>query len=647
MNNQTGEKDEVRLASKDLEQILNVAISTGNLNLNELDLLNMDPQLVQQLQRMQTTAVQPSEINSVRPRPRPVAGRQGSRQLPSGPWVEIAEEPKARGLRFRYECEGRSAGSIPGESSTSEKKTYPTIKIHNYSGPAVIVVSCVTRDEPYKPHPHNLVGKDCKKGVCTLKIRDTSTVSFPHLGIQCAKKKDVEGNLKMRQEINVDPYQTGFKHKSQSIDLNVVRLCFQVFLPDETGKITRIVPPVVSQAIYDKKALNDLIICRVDRTSGKPKGGDEVFLLCEKINRDDIRVRFYEEKDGIIVWEAFGDFGQNDVHRQFAIVFKTPPYRDTFLTRPVDVSMQLQRTSDLEGSDPIQFTYQPEDPDPDRILEKRKRKAASLNFLTDQGTGNISQEQLKHRLKLKATRTNPGRVKHELIPKEEAIPELPSNNMYTLNQMPVSTVNNSMMGVSYSLANQMDLTSSVASQATMSGGKVQYTIPMTTVQQQPQVPLTPQLLQLICNGLNFQGAPPASPQQQFSSHTLQPGSDQSMNQQQNEILSQLVNALSAQGQQSMVPPNQSGDNSAVSMNVDTSLMSQPQEHSLNSLLTQDLLSNLMHGESPMVSFGSLDMNLECEQNVAGFETVGEDSNLSSSQPQQHYDEASTAVQHLN
>ena len=46
----------------------------------------------------------------------------------------------------------------------------------------------------------------------------------------------------------------GFKHlnKINSIDLNVVRLCFQVFLPDENGKITRIVPPVVSQCIHDK-----------------------------------------------------------------------------------------------------------------------------------------------------------------------------------------------------------------------------------------------------------------------------------------------------------------------------------------------------------------------------------------------------------
>ncbi|PNJ38441.1 RELA isoform 20 [Pongo abelii] len=46
----------------------------------------------------------------------------------SGPYVEIIEQPKQRGMRFRYKCEGRSAGSIPGERSTDTTKTHPTIK---------------------------------------------------------------------------------------------------------------------------------------------------------------------------------------------------------------------------------------------------------------------------------------------------------------------------------------------------------------------------------------------------------------------------------------------------------------------------------------------------------------------------------------
>ena len=44
-------------------------------------------------------------------------------------YVKITEQPASKGLRFRYECEGRSAGSIPGAASTNEHKTYPTIQV--------------------------------------------------------------------------------------------------------------------------------------------------------------------------------------------------------------------------------------------------------------------------------------------------------------------------------------------------------------------------------------------------------------------------------------------------------------------------------------------------------------------------------------
>lgn len=371
---------------------------------------------------------------------------------PDGIYTEIVEQPKQRGLRFRYECEGRSAGSIPGEKSTQDRKSFPTIKIHNYQGVAVIVVSCVTKDQPYEPHPHNLVGKDCKRGVCTLKVKDTNVISFPHLGIQCAKKKDVMDNLKQRKEINVDPFQSGFKHmsKANNIDLNVVRLCFQVFLPDENGKITRIVPPVVSHPIHDKKSLNELVICRVDRSSGRAKGGDEVFLLCEKINKDDVRIRFYQENaDGDLVWEDFGDFSANDIHRQYAIVFKTPPYKDQFITRPEQVKMQLQRLNDpSETSDPIPFIYMPEDPDPDRIFEKRKRKADQLRSLGL--LDNPSPDDIKQRLKIKATKSRIKQEKNEIpvvadeLPFMNPVPVVPSTQ-FTPTTSSVRTTDNTGM----------------------------------------------------------------------------------------------------------------------------------------------------------------------------------------------------------
>lgn len=72
---------------------------------------------------------------------------------------------------------------------------------------------------------------------------------------------------------------------------------------------------------------------------------------------EDIEVRFFQDS-----WEGKGTFSQADVHRQVAIVFRTPPYRDTNLTEPIRVKMQLRRPSDREVSEPMDFQYLPADP---------------------------------------------------------------------------------------------------------------------------------------------------------------------------------------------------------------------------------------------------------------------------------------------
>ncbi|XP_067625364.1 embryonic polarity protein dorsal [Eurosta solidaginis] len=278
-------------------------------------------------------------------------------------YVKIVEQPASKALRFRYECEGRSAGSIPGVNSTPETKTFPTIEIIGYKGRAVVVVSCVTKDAPYRPHPHNLVGKEgCKKGVCTLEINsETMRAVFSNLGIQCVKKKDIESALKAREDIRVDPFKTGFSHRFQptSIDLNAVRLCFQVFLKGDMGRFTVPLPPVVSEPIYDKKAMSDLVISRICSCSASVLGNTKIILLCEKVAKEDIAVRFFEEKDGATIWQAFGDFEHNDVHKQTAITFRTPRYHKTTITEPVEVYVQLQRPSDGAVSDPVKFEYVP------------------------------------------------------------------------------------------------------------------------------------------------------------------------------------------------------------------------------------------------------------------------------------------------
>lgn len=133
----------------------------------------------------------------------------------------------------------------------------------------------------------------------------------------------------------------GFSHRFQpsSIDLNSVRLCFQVFMESEKGRFTSPLPPVVSEPIFDKKAMSDLVICRLCSCSASVLGNTQIILLCEKVAKEDITVRFFEEKNGHIVWEALGDFQHTDVHKQTAITFKTPRYHTLDITEPAKVSV--------------------------------------------------------------------------------------------------------------------------------------------------------------------------------------------------------------------------------------------------------------------------------------------------------------------
>ncbi|KAI1898514.1 hypothetical protein AGOR_G00073140 [Albula goreensis] len=294
------------------------------------------------------------------------------------PYLEIIEQPKQRGMRFRYKIESRSAGSIPGEKSNDTTKTYPAIKVHNYSGPLHMRISLVTKTTPYKPHPHELVGKGCKDGYYEADLPDRRVHSFQNLGIQCVKKQEVAQAISCRLQTNNNPYNIPEAEVwAEEYDLNAVRLCFQASITLSAGELCPL-QPVVSQPIYDNRSPNtaQLKICRVNKNSGSCSGGDEIFLLCDKVQKEDIEVRFFLDS-----WEGKGSFSQADVHRQVAIVFRTPPYNDPNLTQPVQVKMQLRRLSDQEVSEAVDFLYLPADQDEYRLMEKRKRTEGMFQSL--------------------------------------------------------------------------------------------------------------------------------------------------------------------------------------------------------------------------------------------------------------------------
>ncbi|XP_075974587.1 embryonic polarity protein dorsal-like isoform X2 [Anticarsia gemmatalis] len=289
------------------------------------------------------------------------------------PSVFITEQPARKARNFRYKSEGRAPGLIPGVHSTTDQKTYPAIKIVGYSGPVTIVVSCVTKDLPYRPHPHNVViGHEKRKaGACILETQvsaESNEIQFKNLGILCATKDHRVEELMKRQKNKIDPFRTGFAHidDGSKICLNAVRLCFQVFIPDdqeggkgeERPKCRRPLKPVVSEPVFDKKVKSDLIILDCSECSGPPKGGTKVILVCEKVTKDD-KVLF--------CWEGNSEFPYSEVpvtqpmvYKNMAVAFLTPPFKMTKITEPVIVQIVLESATDSSRSNPIEFKYVPD-----------------------------------------------------------------------------------------------------------------------------------------------------------------------------------------------------------------------------------------------------------------------------------------------
>lgn len=372
--------------------------------------------------------------------PSPLSAESAEGKLP---FLEIVEQPRQRGFRFRYSCEGPSHGGLPGERSEKHRKSYPTVVLHNHTGRAKVVVSVVSADEPAKPHAHRLIGRAVHNGICTADIGPECEhkTSF-NLGILHATKKNIGSNLLLRlgltakgldydviprtndvmtwralpqseelsdeqilgdmSEEHLDALSALAKEMAAGMNLSLVCLCFQAFLEGSDGQFNQAVAPVISHPVFDSKAPSSasLKICRMDRCSGSVDGNEEIFLLCDRVQKDDIEVVFFDGPlDGSdIKWTTQGMFSSSDVHRQFCIVVRTPPYHDLCIQAPVSVCLALRRKSDGELSEAKPFIYYPLRLDPERLACKRLKSVP--NFSTEDYTKNGSQPPAKKLLTL-------------------------------------------------------------------------------------------------------------------------------------------------------------------------------------------------------------------------------------------------------
>nr|ABC75034.1 relish [Carcinoscorpius rotundicauda] len=344
-----------------------------------------------QIQNGISPSISPEHIHTLQP------------PCPDHPYLSVLEQPTNR-IRYRYKSEKGSHGGLTGEFSSSSKKTYPTVKLENYrpqNNQVFIKATLYTVDDQQKPHVHKLMGKHCQDGVCSVILGEDMVASFQNLGILFVGKKEVPDILYKKKledqhllrclmqngslhitEADKNQLKKDAEQEAKNMDLNRVKIRFEAFAVSQ-GHLYPICDAVFSNIIANQKCpdVGELKIVKMDKCSGVCTGSDEVFLLCEKVNKKDVKVIFFEEdENGMIQWQDFGSFTEADVHHQVAIVFKTPPYRDLMIKQPVKVKLQLYRYRDGECSKPKDFVYFPIDHDRDGIERKRKKLNQCQNF---------------------------------------------------------------------------------------------------------------------------------------------------------------------------------------------------------------------------------------------------------------------------
>ncbi|XP_077506233.1 nuclear factor NF-kappa-B family member relish isoform X2 [Amblyomma americanum] len=307
---------------------------------------------------------------------------QQNLRMGGGARLIILEQPMKE-TRYRYKSESGSHGPLIGESSTQQRKTFPTVKLENYNPelPHRIKASLVTAEDTARPHVHRITmrGRD-EEDCCYVTVREDGRAIFPSMSIVFQQKKTVADILYRRKIESRQPsqeearqLQTEAKKEAAELNLNLVRICFTAECC-ERG-VWKPLCVAYSNPVANSKA-GKLRITKANRKSGSCLGGDEVWILCEKINKKDILIKFFEEDEETRerTWEAPATFQESDVHYQVAIVFKTPAYRDTNLQRQVPVKFQLIRKSDNDCSEPFEFTYLPCAPtDEDVLVHKRPK----------------------------------------------------------------------------------------------------------------------------------------------------------------------------------------------------------------------------------------------------------------------------------
>uniref|UniRef100_A0A6P7GKC5 Nuclear factor NF-kappa-B p110 subunit n=1 Tax=Diabrotica virgifera virgifera TaxID=50390 RepID=A0A6P7GKC5_DIAVI len=313
--------------------------------------------------------------------------------------LHFVEQPTDR-FRFRYKSEmAGTHGSLTGiNSDKSRKPTYPTVELRNCGNHDKVVIRCSiyqanANPKGFYPHAHRLMMKRGREEFddphdVEVGHEDGFRAVFQGMGIIHTAKRNLVTEL-VRKKVQLQEEHVartenrrGLTQKevveikglaeseSKSINLNIVCLRFDAYIK-KNGILFPLCEPIFSHSI------NNLI-------------NERFYIVIFVV--ENIKIRFYElDDDENVVWEGWGQFNDLDVHHQYAIVFKTPKYRDENITSPVNVFVELVRPSDQARSEAREFRYVP-----NKNMAKPGQKRARYDYYSSSSydSSNVGSEEL-------------------------------------------------------------------------------------------------------------------------------------------------------------------------------------------------------------------------------------------------------------
>lgn len=266
------------------------------------------------------------------------------------PYLRVIHQPSTV-YRIRYKKEKRTTFLYADNSATAgnhnelncnskkpvRKKTttnasdgtFPKIEIVNGKGPGTVIVSCVSHTEPYYVHPHKLVGANCKSGVAIFRLQPgQAQVEISGISIEFTKKAEIDQSLNELKSKNVDPFNKGFDHDRDKIDLSKLRLCFQAYLHSlENPNIIRdryhILDPIVTNVISNSACTPpSLVVQRTSHFYAPPDGDNEVTVVLKPLVKGQrpLYVKFFDDAN----WSK--SFQLTELF-QSTVIFKPPAYK--------------------------------------------------------------------------------------------------------------------------------------------------------------------------------------------------------------------------------------------------------------------------------------------------------------------------------